>query len=346
MTAPSLAGILCLFVGLLALAAGPAAADTPGARVTTGTVGPGQAYPEVASLGEGWFDVAGFCKIVDVADLSAVRPVAVAVPVFIPGTDEQWARWRRDAAHAPGPPVTTTTCCRPQANIATLCAGAFNPTTVGRQYGRLGETDVISATCSGPDGQYQESVPLSCRGDNGPDGQAIWQAGSDTDICTPDAHVTYGGCNVSCGGGRTYETVHDSCGNVTAQGYFGPACNTQSCCTPQYSKSCNESTAIYTDTSCGAGSYTVPGGCTKQKVMISYNSCSPYCCVPTCAPNCGAAWCGCGGGDPNCPPTTTGPWTFAGDECDVLVYDNGQPSLNGAISIGPVTFVCYDFAWQ
>ena len=109
--------------------------------------GPGQRYPGVAAHGEGWFDVGGFCKVVDVGDLSWASPPANGVPVFIPGPSAQWENWRQIAPTRYHGQLTATTCCRPQSDIAILCASATNPTPVSRQYGVLAETDQVSATC-------------------------------------------------------------------------------------------------------------------------------------------------------------------------------------------------------
>src|SRR5271165_4939175 len=72
-------------------------ADIPAAQVRTQPITAGQSYPEVAAHGEGWFDVGGFCKVVDVGDLSWTNPAANAVPVFIPAPADQWENWRSAA---------------------------------------------------------------------------------------------------------------------------------------------------------------------------------------------------------------------------------------------------------
>lgn len=172
---------------LVALAVNGAFADTPASQVSTQTVGAAQSYPVVPANGEGWFDVGGFCKVVDVGDLSSLSPPADGIPVFVPGPADQWENYRTSApANASyGGRLTLTTCCRPQTNIATLCAGTANPQPVSREYGRLGETDTVSANCvSTTLGAYTETMTLACTGDDGPDGQATWGEFSDTGIPT------------------------------------------------------------------------------------------------------------------------------------------------------------------
>jgi len=259
-------------LAIVALAVNGAFADTPASQVSVQTVQPTQSYPEVSANGEGWFDVGGFCKVVDVGDLSAMSPPATGVPVFVPGPTDQWENYRTSApsdSNYKGR-LTLTTCCRPQAGMAELCteAGA-TPVAVSRQYGKLNEVDTVSATCVDQWGKtYQDQINVACSGDNGPDGQAQWaESGADaTSACTANAFTS--ACTVSCGGGT--QTTYDSCGNVQAVA----ACNTQACCTTNYVKTgCSGTTATYTDEgTCHSGSHTVAGGC----VAIA-ESCSGQC---------------------------------------------------------------------
>jgi hypothetical protein len=277
---------LCAFI---LVAAQPGLADTPASQVKTQVVGPGQAYPQVPAQGEEWFDVGGFCKVVNVGDLSSIAPPVAGIPVFIPGSASQWENWRSSATTPSSRysgKLTVTTCCRPQANIATLCASAANPTAVSRQYGRLGETDTVSATCNGAYGQYTESIPLTCTGDNGPDGQAAWQAGGDTDVCSPNARTTYGSCVAAggCGTGSQTVQVLNSCGQVTQS--YSQACDTGvSCCTPGPS-SCGPCS-----NSCGRGSQTCSDGCSTWSQACSDSS---GCCTPGAAScdACSSSTCG------------------------------------------------------
>jgi len=174
----------------------PARGDTPAAAVHTQPIAPGGTYPGVDVHSEGWFDVGGFCKVVDVGDLSTIAPNAKGVPVFIPGPATQWENYRTSAPSRYDGQLTLTTCCRPQNNIATICSGATNPQSVSREYGKLGEVDTVSGNCVASDGvAYTETMTFSCSGDNGPDGQAAWSEASDTG--TPplpgcDAETLYG----------------------------------------------------------------------------------------------------------------------------------------------------------
>ena len=223
---------LACALALAALAVNGAFADTPASQVSTQTVQAAQTYPVVPANGEGWFDVGGFCKVVDVGDLSALSPPASGVPVFVPGPADQWENYRQLAATGYNARLILTTCCRPQTDIAQLCteAGA-TVLDVSRQYGKLGEVDAVTATCIDQWGrQYQDEINVACEvsggGADGPDAQGVWaETGADvTSGCTANAFTS--ACTVSCGGGT--QQTFDSCGNVTAT----TACNTQACCTP------------------------------------------------------------------------------------------------------------------
>jgi hypothetical protein len=268
---------MVLGVGLLASIG---QADTPPASVTTTTISPGQSYPEVPASGEGWFDVGGYCKVVDVGDLSALGPTAIGVPVFIPGPAAQWENYRTLAGTHYNGQLVLTTCCRPQSNIATLCTeDGATPVSVSRQYGKLGETDTVVATCNGANGPYQDSVSLLCSGDNGPDGQATWsESGPDSPTCTTAPTTTYGACSTAGvgGWGNQLATVTNCLGQVLSQSYSGPSCYTAPPCTPVYSYSCNQSNGNYvqTDTTCGTGS-TVIGAC-SYNITTSTKSCGGF----------------------------------------------------------------------
>ena len=228
------------FILLTMIATGAAHADYPSGSVRTAPVALGQSYPGVNANSEGWFDVGGFCKVVDVGDLSSVAPGAHGVPVFIPGPPEQWENYRTAAVSRYNGQLTLTTCCRPQTNIANLCteAGA-TLVSVDRQYGKVGEVDTVTATCVDMWGvTYTDSMNVVCEvsggASDGPDAQAVWAetTADATSNCLPNAHITFGDCSASCGGGATFETIQDSCGVVTAQGFIGPPCNTQNCTPP------------------------------------------------------------------------------------------------------------------
>ena len=262
------ASIACL-IALLCTLTSAAHADTPAAAVFSHPIAQGQSYPGVNANSEGWFDVGGFCKVVDVGDLSSIAPGAHGVPVFVPGPLQQWENYRTSASAHYNGQLTLTTCCRPQVNIATLCteAGA-TPISVSREYGKLSETDTLSAVCLDQWGKtYTDTVSLTCVGDNGPDGQAAW-IGTGPDVpsaCTPNAFTS--ACTESCGGGTA--TTYDSCGNVQAVS----VCNTQPCCTNNYVKSCSGDLATFTDFgTCHDPSFSIQGGCTAVQ-----SGCSASC---------------------------------------------------------------------
>jgi hypothetical protein len=220
--------VIAQFIALLislALLSLPAYADTPASQVTTQSVTANQSYPEVAINSEGWFDIGGFCKVVDVGSLTWANPPATGVPVFIPGAATDWENYRTTAPSNYHGDLVLTTCCRPQTNIASLCteAGA-TVVSVSRAYGKLGETDVLTATCVDQWGvPYTDSVSVTCNGDNGPDGQAQWAegGGDSTSNCTPDAYDT--GCSAACDSTST-GTRYDSCGVPTNYTCSGGAC--------------------------------------------------------------------------------------------------------------------------
>ena len=202
----------CGVLVMVALAAGTALADTPASSVYTRAVAPGGTYPGVDAQSEGWFDVGGFCKVVDVGDLSPLSPTARGVPVFIPGPAAQWENYRTLAPTHYNGQLLLTTCCRPQSGISTLCASATNPQSVSLQYGKLGEADPVSATCIESDGTtYVETQTITCQGstgdmavDNGPDGQAVWAETSDTGApvspnqCAGGTYNWNAGASASC----------------------------------------------------------------------------------------------------------------------------------------------------
>ena len=310
-------------MGVLALAA-PGLADVPAGSVTTQPVTSGQAYPTVPAHGTGWFDVGGFCKMVQVGDLSWANPPAKAVPVFIPGTAAQWSVWRAALINSPGRyqgQVTLTTCCRPQGGIATLCAGTANPVQVYRQYGFVGEADSVTATCTGLYGAYTDQVTVSCVGSNAPDGQASWQAGGDSRSCTANAQTVYSGCSAGCGNGKKLRTVYDSCGQVQSRTYDGPSCNLGDCCTPNWQLQDQGCSA----TACGTTGSEVylrvdTNGCSGSSSIQYGGACSAAACTPppptttTYYAACKPQWCG---------PGTPG----TGYACDCNYWPFGQAGI-------------------
>lgn len=283
-----------LFLSILLFATG-AQADTPASAVTTTAVPANGHFAEVPAGGEAWFDVGGFCKVVD-ADPAA----GSGVPAFIPSTAEQWEIYRTS-----GTGMTKATCCRPQTNIANLCTEAGAAVVeVSRQYGKNGEVDTVAATCIDQWGQqYIDSVNVSCRitggGADGPDMQGAWvEVGADvTSSCTPNAFDT--GCYAACDS-TSSGTRYDSCGNPSAYTCSGGACPpppTPPSCTMQ----CNPLTyscagVTYNDCggtpdSCGGSNNSwecVASACTPCECYsnVAGQDSGPGCCVEAgnCAP--------------------------------------------------------------
>lgn len=262
---------------MVAIAVTGAFADTPASQVYTQTVQPTQTYPEVPANGEGWFDVGGFCKVVDLGDLSAMTPPASGVPVFVPGPADQWENYRTSAGTHYNGQLVLTTCCRPQTNITNLCteAGA-TPVAVNRQYGKVGEVDTVTDTCVDQWGkQFQDQINVACQvtggGADGPDAQGQWaESSSDTTSgCTANAYTSP--CSASCPTTTGTTTTYTSCGTVQSVN----ACSI-SCCTPSYSYACNQSTGDYvrTDNACGTGSAIV-GAC-SYNITTSTKSCGGF----------------------------------------------------------------------
>lgn len=338
--------VMALIALEMALGSSDVQADTPATAVITAAVGPGQSYPEVLAGGEGWFDVGGYCKVVDVGDLSALSSTANGVPVFIPGPTapvDQWGKYRSSAGTHYDGQLTLTTCCRARSNVATLCSeDGATPIPVSRQYGKLGETDTVTATCTGNNGQYQDSVALLCSGDNGPDGQAAWlQSGPDTPSCTTPPTTTYGACSTAGvgGWGNQLVTVTNCLGQVISQGYTGPACYSAPPCTPNYQFShCSTSTAIYQDVNNCPGSVNqaYSGGCSLQTDTI-YLTCnftdsdciSNACGGFTCFTDCKAQ-----GNWAQCPAGYSKTSSSCDPEPDVQVTC-ANPALDHTISPGP-----------
>lgn len=191
--------------------------------------------------------------------------------------------------------ATWQVCCRPSTGTqnATLCkSSAGGPQTaqiVGSDptgYGVQGSTGSATATCSNPPyGSYAETQTFSCALDpnkpsSGVGADGAWSAEtSDTDSCQSGSYTTSGGCSQSCstGGsvGHIYETVYNSCGQVTAQGYSGPSCNMQSCCTQSVSYSCSGSSRIATYSGCGLPTISVGAGTCTATVVGAQCTCNP-----------------------------------------------------------------------
>lgn len=240
--------------------------------------------------------------------------------------------------------ATQQVCCRPStgAQNATLCAsaagGAQSAQIVGSDptsYGIFGSTGSATATCSNPPyGSYAETQTFTCGLDpakplTGTGADGAWSAETgDNRTCQPNAYTTYGGCSVTCGGGQLYKTAYDSCGEITSQGYSGPSCNTQSCCTPDYEfDHCNTSTAVYVDqNSCGGGNHNIAGACSLQSSSYPI-SCSPA--GDDCIPN------GCGGETCYNDCADDGDWVLPG--CSVTTQCTPE---------GLISYYCSDGVWK
>lgn len=265
-------GPVWLCLGMVFCAVG-AKADTSSSIVVGGAIAAGAAEYMVPANSSGWFDVGGYCKVVDVGNTVALpdNRAVNGLPVFTGSTAAEWDNWR---ATAPGEAgydglLNSTTCCRPQNGIATLCAGASNATAVSRQYGRLNEVDTVSMTCSGAYGQYTESVHLTCSGSNAANGQASWTGSAVSDVCTNNAETTYGACSTAGigGWGTQSVTVYNSCGGV--QSTSSQACYVTPPCTPNaYYSACTYA--------CGGGTQYVYDSCgniTGQQACNTQSCC-------------------------------------------------------------------------
>ncbi len=227
-------------------------------------------FARVTPAGSGFVDAWSHCRYVtngggreEVISLSSIA---------------EWQSWRT----APPSLDAQTVCCRPITD--TLCQGASGGTVTAsiqgngtNGYGLLGSAGTATATCADPPfGTFVDQRHYTC-GQTGAgvnaDGQ--WsQAGADTDTCTPNSYFVdqAGNCNAGCGGGNLWRTEYNSCGVATSAGYFGAACNTQSCCTPGPA-SCATCGASNTQT-CTDGCNTWTQGCVCQPTYDNCGSCN------------------------------------------------------------------------
>jgi hypothetical protein len=317
----------------------------------------------------GFVDVPGYqsCRYVTSSADQNADDLGEGIPMQ---SLSNWQNWLTESS-AIGD--TATVCCRPATpalNSAAMCndggtATAVTPVngTGTNGYGQLGTTGTATATCdNGEYGKYQSTVSYTCAATgSGITADGAWglSGSSDKDTCTANSYTVTGGCSASCGGGNFYQTIYNSCGVVTSQGYTGASCNTQSCCTPVYSKSCSGSTATYTDTACGDGSYEVTNGCTYVTETVGGTSCSFG--IPDYAPG-GASpssstyteFLDCGGpglsGDTwTSWGTTSGAGVSCASSCSPnepwYAYTNGAPSGSGTIC-GVNSSTCTYSGWQ
>jgi len=220
----------------------------------------------------------------------------------------------------------------------TLCAATDNPTAVSLQYGRLGETDQLGAHCVGPEGDYSESIAVTCVGDNGPDGQAAWQGGTIGEVCASNAQTVTGVCSSAGSGGWGTQsvTIYNSCNQIQSSTHQD--CYSQPVCSPNYQKTgCALTAALMHDVNnCpDSADYNLPGGC------------SAYACN-------GEAKCYCNILDPQCmtdPPASGCPiyecltWYSSGDVSGDCYPDEWCINTNQRNS-GPTHYTCKHTCYQ
>jgi hypothetical protein len=266
----------------------PSAPQTPSAQ--DGTDGPGFIrVPSSLKGGTGGFvDITGYasCRFVTTTAGGDATKNGEVIPVAT------LAGWQAFLGRSNPDGDTQVVCCRPKA-IQMCQVGGAVPQTVTLPYTILGQQQQPVMECTDQWGDpYKDTQTWVCdETGSGVTADGQWaEQGTDAYQCAPSAYTT--GCTVSCGGGT--QTTYDSCGNVQAV----TACSTQACCTPSYSKSCNTTTAIYTDTTCGTGSYSVSGGCSAYSCQVGGASCdagSRQTIIGTCPEcniyyDCGSSW--------------------------------------------------------
>ena len=315
--------------------------DAPGfVRVTSSARGGTGGFVDVPAYGA--------CRYVTVTD-----PAAAGEAIALQSASN-WKNWR---SH-PWAGDTQTVCCRPSTD--TLCQGASGGLVTAsvqgtgvNGYGVLGGIGTAVATCNDPPyGTYVDQRNYTCgQAGSGVNADGQWsQSGGDIDTCTANSYVTTGACSTAGvgGWGSLWETVYNSCGQVTGQGYFGPACYTQPPCTsnwqPSYgacSGACGggagSQTVTWTDYgSCNGGSYSYQQGCVNNGAcmpqLVGGGSCVPFPvggtdCAGAYGPCYGGPGCGYGCGDtpPQGPGGCFGPssWSAWGQVTGTSTYPTG-----------------------
>lgn len=229
---------------------------------------------------------AGPCRYVSVSS-SAPNPVVLAI-----STPAEWSDDISTAGGANGEAMEV--CCRPTTtqlcasasggtqNVTIKGAGADSAGTTG--YALQGGGGTATASCSNPPyGSYTETATFQCGvAGSGTGADGLWSGKtSDSDACVPNSYTVTnaGNCSAGCGGGHEYQSIYNSCGQLQSQGYTGPACNTQSCCTPNASVgTCSAS--------CGGGTQTVYDSCGNPTGSQGCNtqSCAPVAVDGVCDP--------------------------------------------------------------
>lgn len=256
-------------------------------------------------IGGGFIDVPAYasCRYVTVTNPNAGGE-AIAMQSL-----SNWQRWQAN----PHSGDSASVCCRPGA--VTLCAGAAGGTVAATVtgagasgYAIFGGTGTATARCTDQWGEtYQDTRTYQC-GQTGSgvtaDGQ--WgQMGGDTYTCGANAYTTTGACSTagSGGWGNLYQTVYNSCGQITSQGYNGPSCYTAPPCTPNWQQNYEGCTASacgtwgsnqywnYDANSCGAAGYTsysgscYAGACPPPETLYT-TFCQPMFCSGVWACDC------------------------------------------------------------
>jgi hypothetical protein len=215
--------------------------------------------------------------------------LASAATIIAIAAKREWSSWiapqtRPDDTEFTRGLAAQSICCRPTTD--TLCQGASGGTvsaaiqgTGTSGYGVLNGPGTAVATCNdGVYGTYIDQRSYRCgQTGTGASADGQWrQEGDDSNRCAANAYVVNGACSAACGGGNLYQTVYNSCGRITGQGYTGAACNSQNCCVSDgaCSGACGGGTGV---DNCG-------NACTN-------NAACPTCCQPTWSKTAGASYC-------------------------------------------------------
>lgn len=211
-------------------------------------------------------------------------------------------------------------CCRPMP--VSMCVGAASgQTTKSLPYDSYGDSQSVSAPCTRSNGsQYTDIETYACgQTGSGAAADGSWSFLSSTASCTPNWQSVYQGCTASCGGGQyqyyNYDT--NNCSGSNAYYSYAGSCNTQSCCTPNWTcGACN-----------GGGIKSCSDGCgNAQNQACTYMLIGGADCSPLSSGQCGGDIYTCGGPplpNPPCPST----WSFWGTYSNCSPF--GTPNPDG-----------------